>query len=65
MNNLLEKMMLSRLRSMPGYNEAMKQIEEAGGDPQKAFEIQARKRNMNPDDLFNQLNPQEQLNNFR
>lgn len=65
MNNIFEQMLMSRLRNMPGYNEAMKQIEEAGGDPQKAFEIQAKKRNMNPDQLFNQLNPQGFLNNLR
>ena len=65
MNSFFENLMLQRLRQMPGYAEAMQQIQEAGGDPQKAFEMQAKKRNMNPDQLFNQLNPQGFLNNLR
>lgn len=63
--SLVEQLLMSRLKQMPGYNKVMKQIEDAGGDPKKAFEQQAQSLNKNPDKLLKELDPQGFMNTLR
>ena len=51
-----QAMLSQMMKNNPNYNQAMKIIEENGGDAKAAFYNLAQQNGVNPDDILSMLN---------
>ena len=51
-----QAMMQQMMRNNPQYQQAMKLVDQAGGDPKKAFYQMAQQMGVNPDDILGMMN---------
>lgn len=50
-----QAMLGQMLQNNPKMKEVQKLLDEAGGDPEKAFRAKAKEMGVNPDDIINVL----------
>ena len=50
-----QAMMQQMMKNNPQYQQAMKLVDQAGGDPKKAFYQMAQQMGVNPDDILGMM----------